>query len=282
MLLADLLRDKDGGVVSASPAARISETIGLMNRHRVGSVVIEDRRGHFLGLVSERDIVRGMAEQPDLLRAPAWVRMLRDTPVGRPDDLVAHTFEAMHRRRARHIPVLDAGKTLGMVSVGDILHSWLRDQQGVSPSGLRADDGKAMSLSAVLDGKAGRIITVRPEESMRRAVTLMNRERVGAVLAVDRSQRLTGMVTERTVAMALAGHGDGLLAMPVARFMRRDVAVGRPQDDVRQAMEALVRTHTRHLPVVSGEEIRGIVSIGDIAAQMSGSCSPASTSELAA
>jgi CBS domain-containing protein len=281
MLLADLLRDKESGVVSASPAARISETIGLMNRHRVGAVIIEDRRGHFLGMVSERDIVRGMAEQPDLLRAPAWVRMLKDTPVGKPNDTVAHTFEAMHRRRARHIPVLDGGKTLGVVSVGDILHCWLRDQQGVSAS-ARDDSGRAVSLGAVLEGKAGRLISVRPEESMRRAVTLMNRERVGAVLAADGRQNLLGMITERKVAMALADHGDGLLAMPVARFMGGDFAIGKLQDDARQAMEALVRTHARHLPVVSAEGIRGIVSIGDFAAQMAASCSPTRQSEMAA
>ena len=82
--------------------------------------------------------------------------------------------------------------------------------------------------------------------------------------------------------MAFADHGDGLLAMPVARFMGGDLTVGRPQDDVRQAMEMLVRTHSRHLPVLSGEEIRGIVSIGDIAAQIAASCSPTSTADMAA
>jgi CBS domain-containing protein len=283
MLLADLLREKDGGVVCTSPGARISETIGLMRRHGLGSIVVQDRRGHFLGLVSERDIVRGMAEQPDLLRAPAWVRMLENTLVGRPGDSVADTFEAMHRRRARHVPVLDAGRTVGVVSVGDILQARLRRQDSASDCATGAGDGMSVSLADVLGRKTGRIVTVSREDTMRRAITLMNRERVGAVLAADGNRQLLGMVTERNVAMALADHGDGLLAMPVAQFMGADFAVGHPQDDMRQALETLVRTHSRHLPVVTEGQILGIVSIGDIAAaQMTGWCSQAATPQIAA
>jgi len=108
------------------------------------------------------------------------------------------------------------------------------------------------------------IISVRATDSLKNAISKLDYERIGATLVVDAEDRLVGMLSERDLIGVLAEYGDRALRANVGALMTRRVFGCTPNDDVKDAMAWMVRHRVRHLPVVEGGRIRGIVSIGDV------------------
>jgi len=125
MTIAAILAQKGTQVVSISSDAPVRDAIAALARHRIGAVPVVDRDGAVQGIVSERDIVR-------LLAAPDAdpLRVLHD-PVARvmtPQPLVADradpalaALSLMTNRRIRHLPVVEDGRLVGIVSIGDLV-----------------------------------------------------------------------------------------------------------------------------------------------------------------
>jgi CBS domain-containing protein len=131
MRLAEVLRAKAQKVVSLDPTASVPAALTLMKAQNVGAVLVLDHADKLIGLVSERDIVLGLAKDgPGLLR-----RQLRDImsfggPSATPDETAANAMRVMTERRARHLPVLDDTGVVGVVSIGDLLKSRLEESLG--------------------------------------------------------------------------------------------------------------------------------------------------------
>jgi CBS domain-containing protein len=106
------------------------------------------------------------------------------------------------------------------------------------------------------------LITVEPSTSVAAAVTVMGMRRVGAVLAVE-NEKLEGIFTERDLVRAMS-HDIGASSQPIAQWMTRNPMTVGPEASVERALEIMLAGHFRHLPVMEGERLVGVVSIRDL------------------
>lgn len=121
-----------------------------------------------------------------------------------------------------------------------------------------------MFISDVLQGKNRAVVKVAPGDSVLTAVRKLADNRIGAVIVEDDWMRLVGIFSERDFVQATAQHGAETLAFPVERLMSKGVVTCRPSDRIEDALGAMTVGRMRHLPVVDGGALVGIVSIGDL------------------
>jgi CBS domain-containing protein len=128
MRIHEILRDKTNYVVTLQSRALVSQASALMLMERVGAVVVcEGER--ILGVRSERDLALAISELgPDLFSRCVGELMSVDPPIAAPGDAVVDVMRTMTEKRARHIPVVEGGSVVGMVSIGDILKSRLAEK----------------------------------------------------------------------------------------------------------------------------------------------------------
>ncbi len=123
MQIADVLRGKAAGseLVTTTAAASVAELLALLARHNVGALPVVDGT-QLVGIVSERDVVRRLHERGrDLLDATVADLMTSDVVTCSPRDRAADLARVMTERRIRHLPVCDAGRLCGIVSIGDLV-----------------------------------------------------------------------------------------------------------------------------------------------------------------
>ncbi len=121
-----------------------------------------------------------------------------------------------------------------------------------------------MKVSDILAEKNRKLIAIAPETRIRRAVTIMAAEHVGALVIENLDGRLLGVVSEHGVVDGLARHGGHLLEMSVHEIMVADGPTVSPDDSVVVAMRLMTERRARHLPVVAGAALVGLISVGDV------------------
>jgi CBS domain-containing protein len=120
-----------------------------------------------------------------------------------------------------------------------------------------------MTIAAVLRGKGSQVETIRPDERLTDAVQRLGEKRIGAMPVIE-DGRIIGIISERDVIYCLKDHGADALDWAVERVMSSPAVTVGPDTDVLAALALITQRRIRHLPVVEGGEIRGIVSIGDL------------------
>ena len=120
-----------------------------------------------------------------------------------------------------------------------------------------------MQISTILATKGSTVFTVKPEQTVREAMTLLVDKRIGAVVVVDETGRPVGIVSERDIVRELAKN-EHALNEPVRRVMTSDVIIARPGDDTKSVSKTMTVKRFRHLPVMDHHELVGIISIGDV------------------
>ena len=120
-----------------------------------------------------------------------------------------------------------------------------------------------MTIAAVLRDKGGAVETIIAEARLHDAVQRLGEKRIGALPVVD-GGRITGIISERDVIYCLREHGPEVLDWPVSRVMSSPAITASADTDVLAALALMTQRRIRHLPVVEGGTIRGIVSIGDL------------------
>ena len=120
-----------------------------------------------------------------------------------------------------------------------------------------------MNIASILARKGMDVFTVRPEQSLREALGLLARHNVGALVVVDDALRPIGILSERDIVRE-AARNERLFSGTVSDLMTRDVFVGGPQDDLISVGHTMIEKRIRHVPVVDGGKLVGIVSIGDV------------------
>ena len=120
-----------------------------------------------------------------------------------------------------------------------------------------------MKVSTMLASKAGHVITVRSDETVRAAVGSLIEHDIGALVVVDKTDVPIGIITERHIVRRIPGDAD-LLTRPVGEVMTCDVIVGSPQDDLVSVVTTMTEKRIRHLPVIAHGRLVGIISLGDI------------------
>jgi CBS domain-containing protein len=134
MTIAAVLRRKGADIVSVSPETLAVEVARLITSRRIGAVLVREADGRVVGIISERDIVRAVAERPNATHG-VFVRdiMTRDVVMVSPATPVDSALEIMDEGYFRHLPVVDAeGRLLGIVSVRDLVrHRFAQQAQDV-------------------------------------------------------------------------------------------------------------------------------------------------------
>jgi CBS domain-containing protein len=120
-----------------------------------------------------------------------------------------------------------------------------------------------MRIQELLNGKGSDVVTVTSDATIGQLVQVLADHRIGAVVVVD-DGAITGIISERDVVRAIPDGIDGLLERPVSGLMTKDVRSCAPTDDVQTLAAQMTEHRMRHLPVVDGDSLVGIVSIGDI------------------
>jgi len=128
MIIKNILVGRRGNVVTIEPTANLTAAIKLLAERRIGAVVILGADRRIIGILSERDIVRVLAEHgPSVLNEPISQFMTRDVKTCSPDDTIESLMERMTTGKFRHMPVLEQGKLIGIVSIGDVVKSRVED-----------------------------------------------------------------------------------------------------------------------------------------------------------
>ena len=120
-----------------------------------------------------------------------------------------------------------------------------------------------MTIAAVLRDKGSGVETISADAAVFDAVQRLGAKRIGALPVVE-DGRITGIVSERDVIYSLRDHGAEVLDWTVGRVMSSPAITAAPDTDVLAALALMTQRRIRHLPVVEGGQIRGIVSIGDL------------------
>jgi CBS domain-containing protein len=121
-----------------------------------------------------------------------------------------------------------------------------------------------MQISQILDAKGPDVVTVEPETSVDEAVRILQFKRIGALVVTDQTGAVAGIISERDIVRGLAAHGAKLLEMPVRDLMTRSVVTCGRESLVEHLMKDMTVGRFRHLPVMEGDKLVGIISIGDV------------------
>jgi CBS domain-containing protein len=125
MRISDVLQTKSGGgaVVTVSPDTTVRDLIALLAEHNIGAVVVSTDDNAVAGIVSERDVVRGLKDGTGVLDGEVGSIMTADVRTADPHDSVHDLMKLMTEHRIRHVPVVSDGDLHGIVSIGDVVKS---------------------------------------------------------------------------------------------------------------------------------------------------------------
>jgi len=124
MIVKNILAGKRGDVVTIDPNADLAAAVKLLAERHIGAVVILGVDHRIVGILSERDIVRALAERgPIALNEPVSQVMTRDVKTCSEDDTIGGLMSRMTMGKFRHMPVVQQEKLIGIVSIGDVVKS---------------------------------------------------------------------------------------------------------------------------------------------------------------
>lgn len=122
MLVSQILKTKGDLVFTVSPVETVQAAAGLLHARKVGAMVVLDAQDNVVGIVSERDLVRVIAQEGVAgLARPVSACMTQDVLFAEPHESVDDLLARMTDRRVRHLPVVREGRLVGIVSIGDLV-----------------------------------------------------------------------------------------------------------------------------------------------------------------
>ena len=128
MLIGQILAGKGRDVVTMRPDATIPEVAKLLKAKRIGAVVVTEADGGLCGIISERDLARGLADHgADLLTLRVGDLMTREVSTCSPNDGIDQLMQQMTEGRFRHLPVVEDGRMIGIISIGDVVKHRLQE-----------------------------------------------------------------------------------------------------------------------------------------------------------
>jgi CBS domain-containing protein len=121
-----------------------------------------------------------------------------------------------------------------------------------------------MYVKAILDEKGRNVVTGGPQLTVRQAAVYLHENHIGAIVIVDRNDRIAGIATERDIVAAVARNGAECLDKPISSIMWGNVYRCGENQSVNDLMEMMSKLRARHIPVEKEGRLVGIVSIGDV------------------
>ncbi len=121
-----------------------------------------------------------------------------------------------------------------------------------------------MSVALILKAKGTHVETARPDATLYTVVWTLKVKGIGALVVSDDGTTVLGLISERDIVRGLTEQGTRLLALPVSELMISPAVTCTPGESIRAVMTRMTRYRVRHLPVVEGGKLCGIVSLGDV------------------
>ena len=138
MTVKAILSHKGTGVITIAPTARLFDAVKVLDEHQIGAVVITDADQKVVGILSERDIVRTLAHNVrnagpcQLCDEPVGQVMTRKVETCTQADTVQQIMQRMTERKFRHLPVIENGRLVGIISIGDVVKHRIREMESES------------------------------------------------------------------------------------------------------------------------------------------------------
>jgi CBS domain-containing protein len=128
MKVSELLQQKGSEVATINQSQLVGDAVQLLRERGIGALVVVGANPPLVGILSERDVVRALAQGEDgVLSQRVSELMTTDVSVCSPSTSTLELMELMTKMRVRHIPVTDEGTLVGIVSIGDVVHARLRE-----------------------------------------------------------------------------------------------------------------------------------------------------------
>jgi CBS domain-containing protein len=128
MLIRHILAGKGSDVVTTRPDATVTEVAKLLKAKRIGAVVVTDADEELCGIISERDLACGLADHgANLLRMRVADVMTSEISTCSPNDGIDRLMRQMTEGRFRHLPVVEDGRMIGIISIGDVVKNRLQE-----------------------------------------------------------------------------------------------------------------------------------------------------------
>ena len=121
-----------------------------------------------------------------------------------------------------------------------------------------------MSVESILKAKGAHVETTRPDTTLYTVLWDLKLKGIGALVVSEDGTTVLGLISERDIVRGLAEHGAKLLSLPVSQLVTAPVVTCTPRESITAVMARMTRHRARHLPVVDGGQLCGIVSIGDV------------------
>ncbi len=125
------------------------------------------------------------------------------------------------------------------------------------------EEPQRVKVKDILAEKGTRVVTTHTDNLLVDVMSLFFANRIGSLVVVDNNDTILGIVAPNDVLKAVHSHPEGISGMKVREVMTEDVVVGRPDDGVDELMAIMTENRIRHIPIIEGGKLAGLVSIGD-------------------
>jgi CBS domain-containing protein len=130
MTVRSILSNKGNNVITIEPTATLEDAIATLAQHKIGALVVRGPEQRVIGILSERDVVRALAEEgAAALQTPLGQVMTRKVSTCTEADTVSVIMEQMTHGKFRHVPVLDKDRLVGIISIGDVVKHRLHEME---------------------------------------------------------------------------------------------------------------------------------------------------------
>lgn len=121
-----------------------------------------------------------------------------------------------------------------------------------------------MKVKDILAVKGSRVVTVERSTPVLDAMAIFSANRVGSLLVVDKDEKILGIIAARDVLMAVIKHLEQIKTLPVDQIMTTNIIVGTEDDTIDYLQAIMTENRIRHVPIIEGGQLKGLVSIGDV------------------
>jgi CBS domain-containing protein len=130
MKIQNILATKGTGVVTVKSDDSLREAVALLAKFDIGGLVVVDEARRPVGIITERDIVRQAADSEAFFSRPVHEVMTTAVTIATPEDEIESVARTMSEKRFRHLPIMDQGRLVGIVSIGDVVRAQRDHFQG--------------------------------------------------------------------------------------------------------------------------------------------------------
>jgi CBS domain-containing protein len=130
MKVKSILATKSTNVITIRPEQSVKDAVILLAKHDIGVLVVVNEAGEPVGIISERDIIHAAAKREDVFSQAVSKVMTKDVIAGVPQDELTSVAHTMTEKRFGHLPIIDKGKLVGVISIRDVMEAQRDEYQG--------------------------------------------------------------------------------------------------------------------------------------------------------